>query len=60
MPSFTIFGQHLIFIYVFSASEDILVWFILVRTRYKVVFALHTRILYLSRWLLRSAVRLCV
>jgi hypothetical protein len=37
MTSFIIFWQHLVFIYLFSASKDILVWFILVRTRYKVV-----------------------
>jgi hypothetical protein len=37
MPSFIIFWQHLVFIYLFPASKDILVWFILVRTRYKVV-----------------------
>jgi hypothetical protein len=60
MPSFTIFWQHLVFIYLFSAWEDILVWFILVHQRYKVVFALHTQILYLSHWLLRSILRLCV
>jgi hypothetical protein len=38
MPSFTILWQHLVFIYLFSAWKDILLWFILVRTRYKVVF----------------------
>jgi hypothetical protein len=60
MPSFTIFWQHLVFIYLFSAWKDILVWFILVRQRYNVVFALHTRILYLSHGLLRYILRLYV
>jgi uncharacterized protein (DUF1810 family) len=36
------------------------VWFILVCTRYYAVFALHNRTMYLSYWLLGSAVRLCV
>jgi hypothetical protein len=48
-----------LFIY-FRLEKTFLVWFILVRTRYKVVFALVTRIMYLSHWLLRSVVRLCV